>query len=194
MYKFTKFKGYIFGSFYSFRFQSVGAFDYLQDKFDYFGWWVFKFIYFLSFLGITYALLRSMTYSLNSEFFYGFFEMVALGLKFFVRSFREVLISINSTVEDNIQLVVTMRDIDKRAIESIPDYQELPKSSDTEYARIFDPSPDDFEDNYWIDPSVFDIWSYNLVNGTNTFEKSGGRPKSVQNFRKVTRSKKIHKK
>ena len=194
MIKLTEFKEFVFEIFYSYRFQSIGMFNYLENKFDYFNWWIFKFVYFVSFLVITYVLLRFMTYSFHSEFFYGFFEMLTLGLKLFFRNLREILVGVNSVVEDNVRLVVTMRDVDREALKSIPDYQDLPKSSDTEYARIFDPSPDDFEDNYWIDPSVFDIWSYNLVSVPGTLKKNEEQIKSSRDLSKVLKSKKIRKK
>ena len=196
MRKYWPIQNYNFSGFYSDRFQGFGWFNYFDHSFDYFRWWLFKIAYFLSLFVIGYVFLRLTTYSLHSEIFRGFFEMLAVGLKFFIRGFYEFFISFNAIIEDNIQTVVTMRDIDKKSLRSIPDYQELPDSGETEYARMFEPSPEDFEDNYWIDSSAFDIWSYNLVDVPSFITEDTDQDKA-QNTRSLFKSmkfKKVHKK
>ena len=52
----------------------------------------------------------------------------------------------------------------KEAAQSFPERQEILTGDYEDQARIFDVVEYDFEDDFWVDESLFDIWSYKLIN------------------------------
>lgn len=131
----------------------------------YFVWVLFRVIYILAFVSFFYVLLRVLTYGVNSGFFMGFFEMFFSFFRFFWFIFKRVLLNFIEVTHNPVAVpkVVQDRDAVDAGIRNTLPFFDLLESKYEPYARIFDEEPYDFESNYWIDPSVFDLWSYNLV-------------------------------
>jgi hypothetical protein len=129
--------------------------------FDFFFWWLFRFVCILSFFPICYLFLRLFTYATDFGVSGGFFELVFSSIKFLLSKFYSISTEI---IDKQFNFMkITFSDMYIKALKNSSEYEELADGSASDRARIFESSEYDPEDYFWIDFSNFDVWSYRLI-------------------------------